>query len=148
MGKSLALSTLVLLSGCTALETREAQGWLALHAIDTLQTYHAAQMPNCYMEGDSITRSIIGAHPSDSSVIAWSLAMSGLHLGVTELLLSSDHPKLAKVWQYMRIGVTTSAIAQNHSVGIRIGSPNRPSPGECITVAPAHDDNSGARPIR
>lgn len=113
------------LSGCTALESRETHAWLALHAIDTVQTFHAAQEPNCYAEANNITRSLIGEHPSSAGVIAWSIGDAAVHIGVTELLMRTDHPTLAKVWQYMRIGFVSSAIAKNHEVGIRIGSPNR-----------------------
>lgn len=127
-----AVIAISLLSGCTALETRESQAWLALHAVDTIQTIDMARDRLCYEERDSITRSLIGRHPSDGEVIAWSVGMAGLHLGVTELLLRTDHPKIAKAWQYFRIGVTTSAIAENYSVGIRIGSPNEHRPGTCI----------------
>jgi hypothetical protein len=137
-----------LLSGCTALETRESQAWLALHAIDSIQSFHAAQQPECFKEDDGVTRSLIGEHPSDAEVIAWSVGMAGLHLGVTEVLLRNDHPKLAKAWQYVRIGVTASAIAQNHSIGIRVGSPNRPTAGNCnppATPPPVFD--LGLRPI-
>lgn len=130
--RALTLVLAVALSGCTALETRESQAWLVLHAVDTIQTYHAAQEPNCYKEGDSITRSLIGSHPSDGEVIAWSLGSAALHLGVTELLLRNDHPKLATAWQYVRMGVTLDAISNNYSAGIRIGSPNHPKAGSCV----------------
>lgn len=145
--KICSAALLLLLSGCTALETRESQAWLALHAVDTVQSFHAAQQPECYQESDSITRSLIGEHPSDVEVIAWSVGMAGLHLGVTELLLRNDHPKLAKAWQYFRIGVTASAIAQNHSIGIRVGSPNRPTGGRCNPPAPPPIFDPDSRPI-
>lgn len=133
MERSLILG-LLFCSGCTALETRESRAWLALHAIDTAQTYHAAQEPSCYKETDSLTRSLIGEHPSGGEVIAWSVGMAGVHLGVTELLLRNGHPKLARLWQYVRIGTTASAIAGNYSVGIRIGEPNRPRRSCASTV--------------
>lgn len=145
--RSLTLVLVVALSGCTALETRESQAWLVLHAVDTLQTYHAAQEPNCYKEGDSITRSLIGSHPSDGEVIAWSLGSAALHLGVTELLLRNDHPKLAKAWQYVRIGVSLDAVYNNHSAGIRIGSSNRPKQGTCATPLPTPSPILDPRPI-
>jgi hypothetical protein len=119
------------LSGCTALEQRETQAWLALHAVDTAQTYRIAQDARCFNEADGITRELIGAHPSTGQVLAWSVGSAAVHVGVTELLLRNDHPKLAKAWQYVRIGVTASAIENNHSIGIRIGSPNEPPPGSC-----------------
>jgi hypothetical protein len=127
MDRLLILSGL-LLCGCTEMQSLrqpETQAWLALHAVDTAQTYRIAESPNCYAEGDGITRSLIGPHPSKGEVLAWSVASAGVHIGVTELLLRNDHPKLAKAWSYVRIGITADAISQNHSIGIRLGSPNR-----------------------
>lgn len=128
-----AAAVALLLTGCTALESRESKAWLALHAVDTLQSYHAAQQPECYEEGQSVTRRLIGRHPSDGEIVAWSLANVALHLGVTEWLLRNDHPMLAKAWQYMRIYDTADAIYENHGIGIRIGSPNRPRKGSCVS---------------
>lgn len=141
-----AIGLAVVLSGCSALETHETQAWLALHAVDTVQTYRAAQDPQCFAEGDGITRGLIGEHPSSSEVLAWSVGSAGVHLAVTEWLLRTDHPKIAKAWQYVRIGVTASAIAQNHSIGIRIGSPNQPAAGTCLEASPAPSSPSENRP--
>jgi hypothetical protein len=124
MERSLILS-LLLCSGCTALETRESQAWLALHAVDTMQTLRIADSPECFYEADSITQSLIGRTPSRGKVLAWSAGMAGVHLGVAELLLRNDHPRLARLWQYLQIGNTASAIGQNIGIGIRIGSPNK-----------------------
>lgn len=144
MERSLILACAIL-SGCTALETHESQAWLALHVVDSIQTYHAAQEPQCFAEGDGITRSLIGSHPSDGEVAAWAIGSAALHLGVTELLLRNDHPNWAKAWQYVRIGVTANAIGNNHSIGIRIGSPNQPRKGSCAEPASVFDKS--ARPI-
>jgi hypothetical protein len=136
--KMMLLAAAFWLSGCTALETDESRAWLALHAVDTIQTYHAAQEPACYEEKDGLTRSLIGRHPSDGEVIAWSIGMAGVHLGVTEYLLRTDHPKLAKAWQYVRIGVTLDAVSNNYRAGIRIGSPNRLR--NCVPAIPSPID--------
>lgn len=133
-------------SGCTALETRETQAWLALHAVDSIQTFHAAQEPRCFEESDGITRSLIGSHPSDGEVAAWAVGSAALHLGVTELLLRNDHSNWAKAWQYVRIGITADAIGRNHSVGIRVGSPNQHPKGPCAESTQPDFDKS-AQPI-
>lgn len=125
----------LLLSGCTALETKESKGWLVLHAIDTVQTLDLAHDSRCYVERDGLTRRLIGSHPSDGEVAAWSLGSAALQLGVTELLLRNDHPRLAKAWQFFRIGVTASAVSQNHAIGIRIGSQNAHVAGSCVEPA-------------
>lgn len=138
----------LLLTGCTALESRESQAWLALHAVDTVQTFRIAGHPTCFKENDTITRSVIGSHPSDGEVAAWAVGSAALHLSVTEWLLRTDHPRIAKAWQYLRIGITASAVSQNHSIGIRIGAPNQPRAGTCerIPAAPVFDED--ARPIK
>jgi hypothetical protein len=116
----------MLLSGCQALKTPESQAWLALHAVDTVQTFRIADDPRCFKESDSLTRRLIGEHPSDGEVAAWAIGSAALHLGVTELLLRNEHPRLAKAWQWVRIGVTAAAVADNYTIGVRIGSPNDP----------------------
>jgi hypothetical protein len=145
MERSLILG-LLLCSGCTALESRESQAWLALHAVDTAQTLRIADDPRCFHEGNSVTRSMIGSHPSDGEVFAWSVGSAALHLGVTEWLLRTDHPRIAKAWQYLRIGITAAAVSDNHSVGIRIGSPNQPRTCDPLPALPTFDE--GARPIK
>jgi hypothetical protein len=145
MERSLILC-LLLCSGCTALESRGSQAWLALHAVDTVQTFRIADHPTCFEEGDSITQSLIGRHPSYGEVAAWSVGSAALHLGVTEWLLRTDHPRIAKAWQYLRIGITAAAVSDNHSVGIRIGSPNQPRTCDPLPALPTFDE--GARPIK
>lgn len=139
MKRSLILC-LLFCSGCSemqSLQQPETKAWLALHAVDTLQTFDIAHDSHCYQERDGITRSLIGAHPSDGEVAAWSLASAGLHLGVTELLLRHEHPMLAKAWQYLRIGITADAVASNYRFGIRIGSPNQHRAGSCLQEVPS-----------
>jgi hypothetical protein len=140
MKKWLLLSSALTLCGCTALETKETQAWLALHAIDTAQTFRISQEPQCFAERDRVTSSLIGEHPSATEVLAWSVGMAGVHLGVTEWLLRNEHHKMVKAWQYIRIGTTVSAVARNHSIGIRIGSPNEPRDGSCIQRVPVRSD--------
>lgn len=133
-------------AGCTALETKESKAWLALHAVDTVQTLELAHDTRCYVERDGLTRRLIGSHPSDGEVAAWALGSAALQLGVTELLLRTDHPRAAAVWQYMRIGITASAVAENHSIGISIGSQNKPSTGPCAPEPQLFQP--AARPIK
>jgi hypothetical protein len=118
------IAAAILCSGCTALETRETKAWLVMHAVDTAQTYRIAQ-DACFEERPGLTRALIGRKPSDGEIAAWSVGMAALKIGVTDLLLRNEHPKLAKAWQYLNIGVTADAIGNNHSIGIRLGSPNQ-----------------------
>jgi hypothetical protein len=117
------------LTGCTALESRGEQTWLALHAVDTAQTYRIAQSDGCFREGNPITSAVIGEEPSTGEALAWGIGTAALHVGVTELLLRNDHPKLAKAWQFVTIGASSYAIGHNYSLGIRIGGPNEPKAG-------------------
>lgn len=78
------------LTGRTALETREEQTWQTLHAVDVLQTYAIVGDP-CFEEGNPVTRAAIGGDPSHADVIAWGVASSALHAGVTQYLLTHDH---------------------------------------------------------
>ena len=119
------VAVMVLCSGCTALETRESQTWLAMHAIDTLQTARIADAPDCFREADPITRRLIGETPSRTSVAVWSLGIAALHLAATDWLLRNDHPRVARALQFIHSGVTASAVANNHAIGIRLGTPNR-----------------------
>ena len=144
--KALVLLAAIAMSGCTALKTPESQAWLALHAVDTVQTFRIAHDPHCYEEDASITRRLIGPHPSDAEVAAWSIGSAAVHLGVTEFLLRNEHPNLAKAWQYVRIGMKVNTIADNHSIGIRIGSPNHHKT-DCQESLPLPPPAAPPRPI-
>ena len=133
-------------TGCTALEQRETQAWLALHAVDTAQTFRIAGDPACYSEGGEVTRRLIGRHPSDAEVAAWSLGTAALHLAATDWLLRNDHPRAATVLQYVHIGISASAVANNYSIGIRIGSPNQR--GDCAPQLETETPIETPRPIR
>lgn len=122
----LLAAALPLLNGCTALNDRTEQAWLTLHAVDSVQTYRIAQDPLCFHEANAVTQVVIGETPSRGQVIAWSLGSAAIHLGVTELLLRNEHPKLAKAWQYISIASTGYSVGNNYAIGIRIGSPNKP----------------------
>lgn len=112
------------LAGCTALQTPEELAWQSLHVVDALQTRDAARDP-CYREGYALTRELIGERPSSADVAVWTVGMSALHAGVTELLLQHEHPRLAKLWSYVTLGEKAYAVGHNYSIGIRIGGANK-----------------------
>jgi hypothetical protein len=114
-----------LMSGCTALRDPGEQAWLALHAVDTAQTFRIAGDPACYRESGQAW--LIGDHPSEGAVAAWSVGAAGLHLAVTDYLLRTERPKWARAWQAVTIGMTGAAIVENYSIGIRVGGPNKPA---------------------
>lgn len=123
----------ILSTGCSALQTTEERTWLALHAIDSAQTYRIAQDEGrCYHEANAVTSQLIGETPSRSGVVAWSLGSAAAHAGITELLLRADRPRLAKAWQYVTLGATSATIGRNYGIGIRLGAPNRPRADWCV----------------
>jgi hypothetical protein len=120
-----------LATGCAALQTPEERTWLALHAIDSAQTYRIAQdAGRCYHEANPITQELIGEFPSRKSVVAWSLGSAAVHAGVTEFFLRTERPGLAKTWQYLTIGAAGGSALHNFHIGIRIGAHNKPT--ECV----------------
>lgn len=122
----------VLATGCTALRTPEERAWLALHALDSAQTYRIAQDDaRCYHESNPITSDLIGEFPSRTSVVAWSIGSAAVHAGVSELLLRNERPGLAKAWQYVTMGFTGNTVLRNYQIGIRLGAPNKPRDEWC-----------------
>lgn len=136
----------VLATGCTALESRGEQAWLALHAIDAAQTYRIAEHPDCYREADPITKRIIGESPSRTQAATWAIGAAAFHVGVTELLLRNEHPKLAAAWQFITIGETASSVGNNFSIGIRVGAHN--TRRSCAPLPSPSQPDPNARPIR
>lgn len=113
-----------LASGCTAIRDPGEQAWLALHAVDTAQTFRIADAPECFREDRAAW--LIGEHPSKGAVAAWSIGSAGLHLAVTEFLLDRDWKIATRVWQAVTLIEKGSAIHQNYSIGIRVGAANKP----------------------
>lgn len=115
------LLVLPLLSGCSALQTKEEQTWQALHLIDAAQTYQISQNPLCYEEGAPLTRAVIGKSPKPGAVAGWWATRAVAHALVTDYLLE-DHPKVAKWWSYISIGFEASTVGSNFSIGVNVGS--------------------------
>jgi hypothetical protein len=136
-GFATVFPVMVLCSGCTALETHEEQTWLALHAVDAAQTYSIAG-DRCYYEANPLTRSIIGREPSHAAVVGWAIGIAAVHVGVSDYLLRTDHPKLAKAWQYITIGTSAYSVGNNFSIGIRIGRDNK-MPDACRSIVTSED---------
>ncbi len=113
-----------LLMGCESMPRHE-RAWLAVHAVDTLQTYNAASDP-CFEEVDPMTRSLIGAQPSESDVLKWSVGTALVHLGVSHTLRRIDAPRwLQNGWQAVTIANSAHAVLNNHHAGIRPWGSNR-----------------------
>lgn len=79
------------LTGCEVLNasfendtTRKAEyTWLAMHAVDTMQTVTIARSPECLREANSLAAAIYGSdHPSAGRVVATNLALAFVHAKV------------------------------------------------------------------
>jgi hypothetical protein len=108
-------------SGCVALHEHGEAQWQALHAVDTIQTFHLTHDPR-YKEVESAW--LIGEYPSDTTVLAWSVGFAMMHAGVTQWLIENDHDKLSKAWQYLTLTSVCNTVGNNAAIGIRIGAPN------------------------
>jgi len=117
----LRVTIALVLSGCATLREPDESAWQTMHVIDTIQTVHLVS-DSRYKEVESAW--LIGAHPSDETVLAWSMGTALAHAGITHLLVQNEHPRLAKIWQYVTLSALCSTVGQNAAIGISIGGPN------------------------
>lgn len=117
------LATLFGVVGCTALKRPEELAWQGMHVYDSLQTLDIVDDP-CYGEGHALTGAMIGKDPSKEAVAGWAIGSALFHAGVSNFLITRDHPTLYKVWQVVTIADTGASIGQGISVGVRVGAPN------------------------
>ena len=120
------------LSGCATMRDPVELAWQAAHVVDTLQTRSAVNDP-CFQEGESAW--LIGDRPSDATLAAWSIGTAVAHAGVTHWLRETDHPKLARAWQFVSLAHVGYNVGKNYSIGVRIGGSNKVS-HDCYPVAP------------
>ncbi len=113
--------SMALLTGCAALREPNEVAWQAMHAIDTAQTLSLTR-DSRYVEVESAW--LLGERPKEKAVVAWSVASSFAHAGITRLLIDNDHPKAAKIWQYVTLSSVCSTVGRNASIGIQIGGTN------------------------
>lgn len=78
MKTPLVLTLLLLTAGCSTVSDTD-RAWYIMHAVDVAQTYQISQNPGCHGEGNPVTQSLIGVHPSGEEVILWGLATAALH---------------------------------------------------------------------
>lgn len=146
--KALLIIAAAFLSGCAALPafmqptneiSQDAEStWLALDAVDTLQTVQIAKHPNCWHEADGIAAKLYGGdHPSIGAVVGINVVLAAAHTMVAAWLdrevdkhMAADAatPGLDSVgpWYSARIvfhtvslGGTGYAVMQNSFNGIR-----------------------------
>lgn len=128
---------LLALSGCAIAPTssggRIAEStWVALDAVDTLQTMQLARHPACYREADPIAASVYGgSNPQASRVLLTNLALIPLHSLVARALdrkvdeANADEDGHPALWNSARIAfhvisiaATGASVANNFSRGL------------------------------
>jgi hypothetical protein len=114
------------LSACSALpDVRSTEYvWQGLHAVDALQTYRGPASDPCFHEADPVTSRLIGKRPSGAQVLGWYAATSVSHFAISTAL-EKIAPRLADWWHALTIAGVSITVADNHELGIRIGSSNR-----------------------
>jgi len=124
--KSLALLTLLALTGCASMPDKHDAVWYALHAIDTAQTYSVPRINDSYAAGLSpcdgfeehpVTRRLIGSEPSREKVLLWSVGFAAARWGFYELLERADVP--TKHLKMLENVVKLDVVVGNHGNGIR-----------------------------
>lgn len=110
-------AVLVALSACSTLPPAEL-AWQLTHAVDVAQTVQIARS-ECFREDDPLTRAMTGEDPSVGEAVAWGVAWSGLHLGVTRMLEAWEAPGWVQgTWQALTIGNSAYIVKQNFDQGI------------------------------
>ena len=89
----------------------------SVHVVDTIQTINIRHTPNCY---ERESRWAIGSEPSASKVIAFMAAGSLSHLVVTDWLVRSGHPNVARMFEGLTIGWSGHDVVGNYRLGIRL----------------------------
>lgn len=106
--------------------------WLALHAVDTLQTVQIAKHPECFRESNPIAAGVYGTdHPSAGRVAVTNVALAFVHSVVSRWLDDNVAESEAThdgnvggwyvgriVWHGLSIGGTGGAVAGNFSLGL------------------------------
>lgn len=93
-------------------DTQREITWQLIHVIDWGQTVDIAKNPSRYRE----INPLLGEHPSVDDVNRYMVASSLTHY----LISRSLKPKYRKYWQYVTIGMTSTLIVHNYSVGLRM----------------------------
>jgi hypothetical protein len=117
MRRLLSFAVLIIAcSGCAGWtrETKiEESAYQTLSAIDIHQSVNVANDPAHFWENGYAASACIGQHPSSGSQIAWGVARSAIHLGVTQMLVTEQAPTWAmRAWQIVTIA------DEGHTVGL------------------------------
>ena len=91
----------------------EEDVWQALHAVDTVQTLYAARHPDHFRE----VNPLLGAHPSTSTVLVWSVGTAALHYAILRQL--QRHGVNPRGFERVTIGLTGTGVVFNMAMGVR-----------------------------
>lgn len=125
MNKTAIVIASLALPACSTLPSYE-QSWQTLNAIDFAQTVHIARAPECFKEGDPITRSFIGSKPQTGEVVAYGALWALTHYWTNRWLEGKVEQTDSKVWrgvwrgwQASTLFLSASAVQGNHKLGLR-----------------------------
>jgi len=123
VGALCALAALV--AGCADLSPMAQReiAWQALNVVDTGQTITIARQPSQLEEGNFITQSLVGRHPTERNTYAMMAGYAILHAGVSVWLDSNDPGRgpwhvASLIWGYGMLTGKGLTVANNFGKGI------------------------------
>lgn len=108
------LAAIGLLNACAALREPEEQAYLAVSTVDMGQTWDLANS-QCYHEQNPL----LGIHPSHAKTVGYFVGTDVLHVGVSDYLLTHDHPVLFHIWESIGISGEGFVVGINVSHGLK-----------------------------
>jgi hypothetical protein len=107
----------------TKTEAAEEVVFQTLHMIDLGQTLDIKNHKNVKEDGAGHfgCGGVVGEHPNDARVIGYMLMEATVHLVITDYLVRTDAPKwVVNGWEMVTIGIQSSVISNNYSLGLRV----------------------------
>jgi len=119
-----AALALLALAGCSLTPSQRAETvFQVVNGIDFAQTLNSAR-GNCFREGNPITRSVIGEHPSEAGVTVYGAAQGAAHYAISAWLDrevdSTDSAawwRSRLLWHVLTIGWAAHSVIRNERVG-------------------------------
>jgi hypothetical protein len=134
MHRCIAVVAVLALAGCSHMTTQTRWlevGHAALMATDGSQTLQGLNAPACFHENDPITRRVIGRHPSDEAVVAWTAASFALRMAVANWLDGKVSDSDARGWRWARwtwhaltYAQEIGTVRDNHQLGVSAFAPH------------------------
>lgn len=116
----IAMMAALSLTGCATWPTQtriEESSFLALHAVDGLQTSQIASTPHVH---EAESEWALGPEPSSGRVAAYFAALALAHIAITNYLVTHHaKPWVIRTWEFLGIGWDIGDVMHNASLGIR-----------------------------